>query len=196
MCFGEQKSQTVPTVSTTAAFVAAQAAAVNLGKKYKFVNAGDVLAELKKQGITSKHLGNAAGSVFSKKLFRSTGTKVKNTNPSAHRRTVTQWEYIGEGASAASQFVPKLGVSPVKADTTYVPVYMDATPQNTKVGASIVIKSQFREKLTGNGKRPYTAKVTAVEGAGARWPVRVEYTNGSRGLLAFNEFQIATEFKS
>lgn len=190
MCLEYQKSHpaSVTTMSTTAAFAAAQAAAVALGKKNKFVNAGDVLTELAKQGITSKHLGNAAGSVFSKKLFRSTGTKVKNTNPSAHRRTVTQWEYLGPDAPIVSL----MKSVPAAKD---VPVYVNATPKNTKVGASIVIKSEFREKLTGNGKRPYTATVVEVQNEAARWPVRVKYTNGQSGLLAFDEFQIATEFK-
>ena len=154
-------------------FSVAQSLAVQLGKENRFVNAGMVQERLSRLGFTSAELGNAAGSLFSKKLFRSTGTKVANTNPTANRRKVTVWEYIGSGLTAG-------------------PVLVPATTQNTKPGVTIEIRPELREKLTGNGKRPYTGKVIEVNSQFtlARWLVRVKFTDGRRGLLAYQEFQV------
>lgn len=174
----------------TNTFEAAKAAAVHVGKRQRFVNAGDVQKELKSWGYTG--LGNAAGNIFSNKaLFRSTGTKVANTNPSARGRKVTQWEYFGEGAP----IVPgaNVGAATVTSvNKVAAPYFVPSTPQNTKPGSIVTIKTPLQKQLTGDGKRSVTATVVEIIPDAVKWPLRVKFAEGTLGRLAYDEVEVAS----
>jgi hypothetical protein len=160
-------------------FFIAKNLALQLGKDKQFVHAGMVQKELAKLGYASADLGNAAGALFGRKNWRDTGKTVKSERLAAHRRKVTLWEFVGGVDS---------GVVPAKPVPVVAPV--ESTRQNTTVGTKVNIRSQFRDKLTGNGQRSFTGTVIEIVDS-PRWPLRVEFNGGKRGLLAYNECELA-----
>ena len=184
----------------------AKKVAVQFGKTQKFVHAGLVQAALRASGID---LGNTASNIFTPKTLWKRYGQIKNTQPSARGRKVTLWEYIGEGTpstaaipvgtipgNTVSQVVPGTNAGP--ADVTSVavhapatPAFVPATPANVTSGTKVSILPALREKLTGHGQRPFVGTVVEIiTENNPRWPLRVEFTDGKRGLLTYNEVEV------
>jgi len=73
-----------------------QAIARELGRLQGFVTADDVQRVMFERQISSKELGNGAGSMFrGKDQWRKTGRYISSVRIAAHGRDIPVWEYIG-----------------------------------------------------------------------------------------------------
>ena len=73
-----------------------QEIARELGRRQRFVTADDVQRVMAERRISSKELGNGAGSMFrGKDQWRDTGRVVKSERIKAHARKISVWEYVG-----------------------------------------------------------------------------------------------------
>ena len=76
--------------------VVAQQAAIELGRRNRFVTADDVQAAMMAKGYTPQDLGNAAGSMFRGRCWKWHGKTVKSERVASHGRLIRVWEYVGQ----------------------------------------------------------------------------------------------------
>jgi len=73
-----------------------QEIARELGRRQRFVTADDVQRVMFERKISSKELGNGAGSMFrGKGQWRKTGRYISSVRIAAHGRDIPVWEYVG-----------------------------------------------------------------------------------------------------
>ncbi len=75
-----------------------QEIARELGRRQRFVTADDVQRVMAERRISSKELGNGAGSMFrARGEWRKTRERVNSVRIAAHCREIPVWEYVGKG---------------------------------------------------------------------------------------------------